>query len=165
MIFEFKNLSQEEKDMLFAFEEENPDCFVREITASLDGYTALQLLTPENIASASKVLIAVIGMIGSIAVAKSSAAATLGAAKINASATLEAARINATTTLEAAKINLGAAQEMADAAEKQVVAATPECWKSTKEISVQLSNGEKKQIPVGASIEQIRQIVGYSEDT
>lgn len=165
MIFEFRNLSQEEKDLLLAFEEEHPDCVVRETKASLDGSVAIQLVTPENIACASQLLIAVIGMVGTIAVAKCSAEATKKAAEASANASVEAARINAAAMLEAARINAGAAPKAEKAEPKEPAADTKASRQSTKEIYVQLDNGEKKLIPPGASVEQIKEIVGYSEET
>lgn len=165
MIFEFVNLSQEEIDSLYAFEEEHPDCVVRETKASLDGSVAIQLMTPENIACASQVLIAVIGMVGSIAVAKCSAEATKKAAEASAKASVEAAKINAAAMLEAARINASVALKEAKAEPEEPATATKESHSKTKKIYVQLNNGEKRLIPAGATIEQIKEIVGYSEET
>ena len=152
MIFEFINLSQEETEQIFAFEMENPDCVAREVSASFDGYTAIQLLTPENIESASEVLIAAMGMIAAISAAKSSAKATIKASEINAAAMVEAAKINASTVQKAEK------------SEPENPSA-PDSPQNTKEIYVQLSNGERRLIPTGASVEQIKEIVGYREET
>ncbi|MBQ6611993.1 MAG: hypothetical protein IJH70_16350 [Oscillospiraceae bacterium] len=165
MILEFMNLSQEEIDSLYAFEEEHPDCVVREISASFDGYTAIQLLTPENIASASQVLIAAISMIGSITVAKNSSEATKKAAEASAKASVEAAKINADAMLEAVRINASAALKEAKAEPEKPAAATKESQSKTKKIYVQLNNGEKRLIPAGATIEQIKEIIEFSDET
>ena len=60
MVIQFWDLTTEEREKVFNFVYEYPDCCVREITDSLDGSTFVELLTPENIEQFAKLLTAII---------------------------------------------------------------------------------------------------------
>ena len=157
MIFEFVNLRQEEKDMVFAFEAEHPEVVVREIKASLDGTTAVQLLTPEAITAAKELLLAIIGLITTISVATINRDGTTTVAKLNAEAAIAAAEINAKGARDAARISVEAETK------NKATEITAANSNTEKAAYIVYSNGEKKRLPDGVSEEQLSQFLAAQE--
>lgn len=105
MTFSFYSLNSEEKEIVYNIEDRFPECVIQDVISSFDGSTALQLITPENLAVASELFQCILQTIAVIVSASIAAKASKCVAKINSDATRDAAKISADATRDAAKNN------------------------------------------------------------
>lgn len=113
MTFSFYSLNSEEKEIVYNIEDRFPECVIQDVIASFDGSTALQLITPENLAVASELFQCILQTIAVIVSASIAAEASKCVAKINSDATRDAAKIGADATRDAANISADATRDAA----------------------------------------------------
>lgn len=70
MILELSNLTSEQEEMIYAIEDKYPSCITRDITASFDGSTVLQLFVESNSSDWSTIIASIINALGVIIAAE-----------------------------------------------------------------------------------------------
>lgn len=152
MIFEFYDLTEEEKKQVYAIKEKYPEeCSVRDVVAGFDGSTVLQLAI--DFTTNNKELIQCAGMV--IAAFITSGGAII-AARTTAKATVKAANITAEATREAARMTVEVTQTAASDKKRE-----NEAKKKERSVGVIMDNGDKDSIQDLDALNCLLKSLGY----